>query len=422
MSSILIVEDEDIIRTSLCKLLERHGYTVCEAVSVKAAHEAYNLQEFALIISDLRLPGEPGTNLISPAGPVPVLIMTSYASLRSAVDTMRRGAVDYISKPFNHDDMVAAVSRIIAESAQQQKQHKPVARNNLILGTSPAISKVLNIINRVAPTQAPVLIHGETGTAKNLVALAIHQAGKYADLKFHTINCSSVCSDELSLLLEESEPNSTIFLDKVCELPLELQPLVLNALRSKKNRLIASSVRDLKELYPEGAFREDLYFHLNVVYIQVPPLRERGKDVLDIAESFLKQLSGEEQEFTFSPEAVQALTSYDWPGNILELQNKLQQAAILCEPGKSIDDRALAMELTPSKPKANAENIGSQQSEDTDKGANTGLSLEDYFTSFVLENQENMSETELAKKLGISRKSLWERRQKLGISRKKKAQ
>jgi DNA-binding NtrC family response regulator len=154
-------------------LLERYQYVVSEAISVKTAQEAFNLNDFDLIISDLRLPGSSGIELIQPAGSVPVLMMTSYASLRSAVETMRHGAADYISKPFDHEEMLAAVRRLVGESDQQREPAK--AEDKLLMGNSPQILKILRTIHKAAPTAAPVLIQGESGTGRRTIAETIHR-------------------------------------------------------------------------------------------------------------------------------------------------------------------------------------------------------------------------------------------------------
>lgn len=417
--SILIVEDEDIIRSSLRKLLERHNYVVSEAVSVKAARESFNLNSFDLIISDLRLPGGPGTDLINPAGCVPVLVMTSYASLRSAVETMRQGAADYISKPFDHDEMLSAVKRIIKESKQDIEL--AIAENKLLMGSSPEILRILRTIDKAAPTPAPVVIQGESGTGKRIIAEIIHSASGMAEQVFTAINCASVSAMQFTQQLEAltQNPTGTLFLANICELPLALQSQALQATQQHRNiRCIASTALDLQALSQAGKFRKDLFYSLNVVNIQAPALRDRAIDIPNLTQYFLDQYSAELGfNIELSADAHQALANYSWPGNVRELQNLLYQGAILSEPGQCITARMLGIgfdneqheeqpDSPPVKPVANND-------------APAGLSLEDYFTSFVLENQENMSETALAQKLGISRKSLWERRNKLGISRKK---
>lgn len=417
MHHILLVEDEDIIRTSLRKMLERNAYSVSEAVSVKAARESFNLHDFSLIISDLRLPGEPGTDLIRLAGAVPVLIMTSYASLRSAVDSMRQGAVDYISKPFAQEDMLAAVKRIIANRAAPQRSSQPAASNKSIAGSSPAICRVFDIIQKVAPTDVAVLIQGETGTGKELIARAIHDASPRADKSFVSINCARINAVELEQQIADAPQQSTVFLDNLAELALEVQPSLLGIIKRGGYRFIGSTDRDLQSLCQSASFRDDLFFRINVVHLQVPPLRERGNDVLELADRFLADFSPEQPRH-LTPDALQALSSHNWPGNVLELRNVLQQAAILTDPGQPICHRLLGNHLrrreSANTPKS--ENPSKVSCIDEEKSE---LSLEDYFTHFVLEHQDELSETELARRLGISRKCLWERRQKLGLRRKK---
>ena len=183
MQKILVVEDESVIRAALRRLLERNDYQVSEAGSVQDAENQYKLADFDLVISDLRLPGAPGTDLIKKAGDVPVLIMTSYASLRSAVDSMRMGAVDYIAKPFDHDDMLSAVQRIIADhptprAEREKEQTSPDEKSNGltgVVGNCPAMLTLFDHIEKISPTDSTVLVLGETGTGKELVARSVHQ-------------------------------------------------------------------------------------------------------------------------------------------------------------------------------------------------------------------------------------------------------
>jgi len=444
---ILIVEDEEIIRTSLRKLLERHDYSVSDAVSIKAARDSFNISDFALIISDLRLPGQPGTDLIKLVDPVPVLIMTSYASLRSAVDTMRQGAVDYISKPFDHDDMLASVRRILKKSGQSGAA-VPTMANIALLGSSDAIQKVTRLIAKVALTDLPVLISGEIGSGKSAVAEAIHKqsiagqsktgqstADKSNSSEMISIDCAGLKEQDFVSQLQAGEPGATIYLNNIAELELPLQPLLLRQLQARtsgekhgkkqntKQRFICSTDQDLEALCEAKTFRKDLYYQINVVSIAVPPLRQRGDDILAIAETIL---SAEADYPTLCSDAREALLNYQWPGNLLQLKNTLQQALVLAAPGQPIDIEQLGLgqHQKPSAGEASSSDAVNRtqtttRAIDPSDDAPAGLSLEDYFTRFVLENQENMSETDLAKKLGISRKSLWERRNKLGISRKK---
>ena len=200
MQKILIVEDETVIRSAVRKLLERHDYQVSEAGAVSEAQNKFDLCSFDLIISDLRLPGAPGTDLIKHAGDVPVLIMTSYASLRSAVDSMKSGAVDYIAKPFDHDEMLDAVASIISNHSPQGTPDNQRNTNSKrgqphlgeMIGSCRPMMELYDYINKVAPTNTTVLIHGETGTGKELVAKSVHRYSKRADQAFVSVNCAAI--------------------------------------------------------------------------------------------------------------------------------------------------------------------------------------------------------------------------------------
>ena len=455
MSHILIVEDEAIIRTALRKLLERHRYKISEAGSVREATTKYRITEMDLIISDLRLPGAPGTDLLKLAGDVPVLIMTSYASLRSAVDSMRMGAADYIAKPFDHDEMLATVRRVIGK-AEQSRAAIPAAGSKDgrtiagMIGESPVMRDLYSRIHKVAPTDATVLVHGETGTGKELVARAIHEESRRADKPLISVNCAAIPETLIEAELFGHEKGAftgaqtareglvaaadggTLFLDEIGELPLEAQARLLRVLqegevrpigavesRKVNVRLVAATHRNLRQLAAERKFREDLYYRINVVQMTLPALRERGKDVIIIAEHLLEKFCAKVSRSTLklSPEAVQAVTTYTWPGNVRELENAIQRAVILTEDSEEIDHHTLDidLDLVPIEEADPERRPRSSLHADPRED----LSLEDYFARFVLEHQETMSETELAKKLGVSRKCLWERRQKLGIPRKK---
>lgn len=438
MSQILIVEDEPVIRGALRKLLERHDHSVMEAESVEQARDQ-NPRQCDLVISDLRLPGEPGTALIELARPVPVLIMTSYASLRSAVDAMRQGAVDYIPKPFDHDEMLLAVERALKEGrgdrgnpAVRRDQGRPHPVRSMI-GECEAMRELKHRIARVGPTQAPVLILGEAGTGKKLAAHALHEQSDRATAPLVTVHCAALpktlqleelFGDEHRLGRIEEADGGTLFLDEVSELTDEAQSRLLTLLeqgeihrqeslvsRRVDVRIIASSQMDLPTRVSDGRFRDDLYYRLNVVELVVPPLREREDDLTELAGVLLARSCEKMQrgELYFTDEALSAMQRYAWPGNVRELENVIERAVILTE-GDGIGPAQLGLNLdrTPQRPSR----ASLDPSED--------LSLEDYFTRFVMENQDNMTETELAQKLGISRKSLWERRHRLGIQRPKR--
>ncbi|MBB3046607.1 DNA-binding NtrC family response regulator [Litorivivens lipolytica] len=472
MSDILIVEDEDVIRKALRRLLERNDYAVQEASSVAEAQQNFTLDDFDLIISDLRLPGAPGTELIQ-LTESPVLIMTSYASLRSAVDSMKQGAVDYVAKPFDHDEMLEAVKRNIeAHSDAAEANGSRTRRKGLrgqpqlgeMIGSCKTMATLYERIKKVGPTEATVLIHGETGTGKELVAKAIHNRSSRADKPIISVNCAAIpetlIESELfgyekgaftganasRIGLIEAADGGTLFLDEIGELPMEAQARLLRFIqeneirrigsvnaRTVDVRLICATHRDLKSMARDHEFREDLYYRIGVVRLELPPLRERGKDILEIAEAILKRCCErlDKGDMHFSPKAIQAITTYIWPGNIRELENAVERAVILSD-GEEIDNDLLDIDLElvdvsqmrSSKPKPASGSKPRREAEPSKpKSSNLDpsedLSLEDYFQRFVLEHQDSMSETELAQKLGVSRKCLWERRQRLGIPRKK---
>jgi DNA-binding NtrC family response regulator len=469
MPHILIVEDETIIRSALRRLLERNQYEVSEAGSVQEAQERFSIPSFDLIVSDLRLPGAPGTELIKLGEGTPVLIMTSYASLRSAVDSMKMGAVDYIAKPFDHDEMLQAVARILRDH-QQTKNAPPAAATSAsakgsadkvvdnsngeigIIGSCAAMQEMYSKIRKVAPTDSNVLVQGESGTGKELVARALHNLSRRAKAPLISVNCAAIPESliESELFghekgaftgasasragLVEAADGGTLFLDEIGELPLEAQARLLRVLQEGEIRrvgsvqsqkvdvrLIAATHRDLKTLSKIGQFREDLYYRLHVIALKLPPLRERGADVLEIARVFLIRQSTRQGRpgLSFAADAEQAIRHYPWPGNVRELENAIERAVILCE-GNNISAELLGIDIelddleddfTGLPPQSG---LGHEPSEPTED-----LSLEDYFQHFVLEHQDHMTETELARKLGISRKCLWERRQRLGIPRRK---
>lgn len=465
MPHILIVEDETIIRSALRRLLERNQYQVSEAGSVQEAQERYSIPGFDLIVSDLRLPGAPGTELIKLAEGTPVLIMTSYASLRSAVDSMKMGAVDYIAKPFDHDEMLQAVARILRDH-QEAKRNPPseapsksagkgsvAAEGEIgIIGSCAAMQDLYGKIRKVAPTDSNVLIQGESGTGKELVARALHNLSKRAKAPMISVNCAAIPETliESELFghekgaftgasagragLVEAADGGTLFLDEIGELPLEAQARLLRVLQEGEIRrvgsvqsqkvdvrLIAATHRDLKTLAKTGQFREDLYYRLHVIALKLPPLRERGADVIEIARSFLARQCARmgREELRFSQDAEQAIRHYPWPGNVRELENAIERSVILCE-GNEISAELLGIDIELDD--LHDEDFNGQlapSGSPNNHEPTEDLSLEDYFQHFVLEHQDHMTETELARKLGISRKCLWERRQRLGIPRRK---
>jgi DNA-binding NtrC family response regulator len=448
MQRILIIEDEKVIRSALRRLLERNNYQVAEAGTIPEAEEQFELASFDLIISDLRLPGPPGTEVIRRAGEVPVLIMTSYASVKSAVEAMHQGAADYIAKPFDHDEMLHSIHRILEKDRLQRQNaalKSDLQRNYPvfgIIGDCPAMQRVFEHIRKIAPTDSTVLILGESGTGKELVARALHEHSSRRDEPLIAVNCAAIPDSliESELFghekgaftgavgsregLVEAADGGTLFLDEIGELPLIAQARLLRVLQEGEIRrvgsakplkvdvrLIAATHRDLEQLVRDSDLRNDLYYRLRVVEIRLPPLRERGDDVLKLAEYMLEKACKKlnRPRLQFDDGARKTILRHHWPGNVREMENAIERAVILSE----------ADVLTAELLAVDGPHFEPSHSPPGHDGDGTEMSLDDYFLHFVLSNQDKLTETEIARRLGISRKSLWERRQRLGIPKKK---
>jgi len=453
MQQVLVVEDEVVIRTALKRLLERHEYKVSEAGTVKESIDNFDMDDFDVIISDLRLPGAPGTDLIK-ATTTPVLIMTSYSSIRSAIDSMKLGAVDYIAKPFEHKELIASVAKVIREHAKASRQSNDLHTGfeppvHGMIGSCPPMMELFRRIRKVALTNSTALVNGESGTGKELVARAIHNLSNRHAQEMISVNCAAIPENliESELFghekgaftgatatrtgLVEAANGSTLFLDEIGELPLEAQARLLRVLQENEIRkvgsvqstkvdvrLVVATHRDLKQLVVDGHFREDLYYRINVMTLLIPPLRDRGDDILELGEAILQRTCKrlKTKMLKLSDGARGAIFNYGWPGNVRELENAIERAVVLAEE-LEISEELLAID--------DEEKFTTGQKSDLQSLQNTSqpieeLSLKDYFQRFVLEHQDVMNETQLAKKLGISRKCLWERRQRFGIPRKKK--
>ena len=444
MNRILVIDDEEIIRNSLAKLLGREGYRVDAAGSLAEADERLAGERYALALCDLRLPDGEGTDLLIRADELalPVVIMTSYASVRSAVDAMKQGAVDYIAKPFDHDELLLTVARILKQSRLEEENAR--LRSDLavsypvdgMIGESAAMQQVFAYVDKIAATEATVLIRGESGTGKELVARAIHERSERRDRPIISVNCAAIPETliEAELFghekgaftgavaqrdgLIEAADRGTLFLDEIGELTPAAQSRLLRVLqegeirrlgatenRHVDIRLIAATHRDLEAMVREGTFREDLYYRLKVVQLDLPPLRERPEDLEPLTRFLLTKIGHRlKRPVPELGEAARgAIAAHDWPGNVRELENALERAVILADDAITPDHLGLPTRGQESAP-------GDHMPD---------LSLDDYFRCFVLENQSELTETELARRLGISRKALWERRQRMGIPRQR---
>lgn len=370
MSRILIIDDEPHMRRILTLILTEAGHTVTEAEGVNTALETLASNQFDLVISDKKMPDGDGFDVLryckenEPS--LPVVILTALATVELAVEAMQAGAFDFISKPFVPEVVTAVATRatertrLVRENEFLKVEARRFAFADEILGNSSAIQTLKDTIVRVAPTNATVLITGETGTGKELVARAIHKGSSRADGNFLAVNCAAVSEQLLESELFghekgaftgaerakqglfEAADHGTLFLDEAGEMSLGLQGKLLRVLtdgtflrvgatapRSVDVRVIVATHRDLRA--PGSAFREDLYYRLAVVPIHVPPLRERRDDIPLLADSMVDQVTRELKisKKTFSPDALARLTDYSFPGNVRELRNLIERACIL---------------------------------------------------------------------------------------------
>jgi DNA-binding NtrC family response regulator len=382
---ILVVDDDPAARSALGGLLETQGYQIDSAADGQAALERLVELPPDAIVTDLDMPVMNGMQLIgelrSRGFDVPVIVVTSASEVSSAVGAMRAGANDYINKPVDFDALLLSVERALEnrdvriENENLRRQVRQQHGEGVVglLGTSPVMQGVYRLAKQVAGSRATVLITGESGTGKGEFARAIHTLGPRAAKPFVTVNCASLAETLLESELFGHEKGSftgadrrragrfeqahegTLFLDEVAEIPLGTQVKLLNVLQERRFervggnesikvdvRIIAATNRDLAAYVAEGKFREDLYYRLNVVHAEMPPLRLRGGDILMLAEHFLRRFALEDHKTIngFTDRARMKLRSYRWPGNVRELENAIERAVVLCD-GDKIDDEHL---------------------------------------------------------------------------------
>jgi len=375
-STILIVDDEANLRKTLAEILRARGYSILEADDGSTAIELLRTATPDLIFSDWKMPKMGGEEFLehlrsrSNLAAVPVIVITAYGSSHSAIEAVRLGAYDFVTKPFDLDEIVGTVERALDHSALNReviRLHSQPAQGSVsaagrLIGTSGPILDVFIMIGKVAETDSTVLICGESGTGKELVAEAIHNYSQRKDKPFVVVNCAALPDNLLETELFghergaftgavsrktgrfEMAEGGTIFLDEIGELSPSLQSKLLRVLQERtferlggtetiqgNFRVLAATNRDLESSVHEKVFREDLYYRLNVVRIEIPPLRERRSDIVPLAEHFLEQYS-ERNGFGmvgFSDEAILMLQSYFYPGNVRELENMVERAVLM---------------------------------------------------------------------------------------------
>ena len=374
--SILVVDDEANARTALAELLRDEGYEVATAADGFKALGKFHHHGPDVVLTDLKMPGMNGVDLLArlveAEHECEVILMTGFGAVETAVAAMRAGAFDYLTKPVNFDELVVQVERAIKSrrlaSEVKQMRQRLTSRSELgnIIGASPAMAEVFEVIKQVGPSRASVLITGESGTGKELVAEALHQLSPRALGPFIKLHCAALAESLLESELFGHERGAftgavtrregrfaaadrgTLFLDEIGEISPTIQVKLLRFLQVREFervggnetlkvdvRVVAATNRDLKTAVAEGRFREDLYYRLNVVNIETPPLRERGADVGLLSEHFLTKYAKENDKAIggFTRAALDCLISYDWPGNVRELENVIERAVVMTRAG-----------------------------------------------------------------------------------------
>ncbi len=369
---ILLVEDDPNLRRVLAYQLEKHGHSVTQVMDAGSALERARAEPFDLVITDVRMPRTSGIELLSSLTEkvpgLPVVVMTAYGTIADAVEAMRRGAADYLTKPIDQEALLLVAEKAMKigdldrENRRLRKALEDKKPQEGIVAASAPMRQILETVRRVAPTEATVLITGESGTGKELIARALHAQSSRREGPFVAVNCAALPRDLLESELFGHERGAftgatdkrqgkfvqahegTLLLDEIGDMDLGLQAKILRVLQERvvdpvggrrttpvDVRVVAATNQDLEKAVEAGAFRRDLFYRLNVIPIHVPPLRERGEDIRLLLKRFLREYSGGDQDI--SMEAMAILESHSWPGNVRELQNLCQRLAILCRGG-----------------------------------------------------------------------------------------
>ncbi|HEX5423335.1 MAG TPA: sigma-54 dependent transcriptional regulator [Candidatus Acidoferrales bacterium] len=460
MEPVLLVEDKPELRAMLRKALERAGYSVDEAADGNSAIDKVRSRRYQVVLTDLKLPGSSGLDVLNEARRVeptlPVILVTAYGSVEEAVRAMKEGAFDFIQKPVDLDHL-----RLLLERAAKQQE---LLRENLLLreeyatrygfprlvGEHPAMKEASTMAQRVAATDSTVLLLGESGTGKELFARAIHHLSPRAAAPFVALNCAAIPEGLVENELFGHERGAytgagarkvgkieiahrgTLFLDEIGELPLAIQGKLLRVLEEKKFervggtqqievnvRILTATNKDLRAAIEAKTFREDLYFRVSAVPLTIPPLRERGDDVLLLAEHFLERFRGEfhKPSLVLSEDARTRLLTYPWPGNVRELQNTIERAAILAR-GPEID--AASFQLPTPKPSITELPMGMLDEQFLWDGPLEDVSQRAvaHVERFKISNalrESKWNKTRAAEKLGVSYKTLLNKIRALGL-------
>mgnify|MGYP006267698993 CR=1 FL=1 len=444
---ILLADDEPTIRLSLVDALEDMGHAVVAAADGQQASDALQREGFDVLVSDIRMPKVDGMTLFRQARqrqPIDVILMTAYAEVSDAVAALKEGAIDYLMKPFDVEELRIRIQRIqerrslevqLERAREELSQQDPT---RMVIGESPSMVRLTRLVETVADSDAPVLISGESGTGKELVARTLHRLSPRQEGPFVAVNCAAFPETLLEAELFghekgaftgahqpregrfEAARGGTLFLDEVAEIPMTAQakllrvlqdgmfePLGTNRTVQSDVRIVSATHRDLKHRMAEGLFREDLFYRLNVLDLQIPPLRERRTDMPLLIEHFLSKHTRPGREAPpVSPAAFAALSEYPFPGNVRELEHAIHRAVVLSR-GETIDLEHLPESIVGQV---------ARPSSDAPEGANGGVQpLHEALRSFEREYLQRALRATEGKKskaadlLGISRKNLWEK-------------
>jgi two-component system response regulator AtoC len=451
---ILVVDDEVKMRRLLEMALKNMGHDVVQAADGAEAMVCFDEAPFDLVMTDLNMPRMDGMqllrNLRERGEEVPVIVLTAFGTIETAVEAMKLGAADYIIRPFEMDTVELAVTRALAMGAMRRENRflrDEVERGwGEFIGRSPKMRELYDLIRQVAPARSSVLIVGETGTGKELVARAIHQASGRGGL-FVPINCAAIPADLLESELFghqkgaftgahrdrigkfELSSGGTIFLDEVTEIPLALQVKLLRVLQEETVerlgaqcavrvdlRIVAATNRDPQLAVDDGAMRQDLFFRLNVVRVDVPPLRERREDIQLLAGHFIQKYSSElgRQVPHMSEAVMRSLLAYSWPGNVRELENLMERASVLCR-GTTVELQLLPPDMTAATV-VPSDVPGASIPEDSETlvlEENISALEKRLITSALERSGDNKSAA--SRLLGVSERTLWYKIKKYGL-------
>jgi DNA-binding NtrC family response regulator len=444
---ILVIDDEESIRDSMSQVLRKEGCSVQTAASGQEGWRFFGAETFQIVFVDLKLPGMSGLDILSrikEADPqIPVIIITGYASIESAVEAMKRGAFDYMTKPFTPEEVRVVARkaldsrRLLLENISLRRELEAKTEFELVVGKGPAISRVLDIVRRVSPTESTILITGESGTGKELIAREIHRHSLRRNSPFVVVDCGALVETLFESELFghvkgsftgahetkhgrfEVAEGGTIFFDEISNIGLNIQAKLLRAIQEREVnrigsskpikidvRILAATNEDLADAVRKGKFREDLFYRLSVVPLHLPALRERKDDIPLLVDHFLQKFNKRAKKNItgISSRALKALGEYDWPGNIRELENTIERAVVLARSdGIDLEDlmyHGISGGTTPLSSLS-----GKLQSlEDFEK---------EYIQMVLKAHQGNRTRT--AEVLGIDRKTLWAKIKKYKI-------